>query len=318
MSKNRLLSGVAIVAVIAASLLAMTVTARAKPAKQNAPIKLGLITKFPVDFYFLLVNAAKKWDKATPGATVIYASGKSGTDDAGEIAAIQNMVAQGVKGIAITPTSPAVSAALDKAIKAGVKVVLMDNDIPAWKKKSSVVATNNFKGGQLAGQYLAKHLKAGDTLGILEGNPANPALVQRVTGMLAGLGAMKSKIKVVSKLETDCDQTKGATAAQTILTANQGLTAISSACGPPALGAIQSIKNAGIKPGGIILVGFDASPDEVKAIKAGTETASVAQFPSKMGSLGIATLYNAVKGKAVPKNVDTGTALVTKANASKF
>ena len=318
MSKNRLVSGAATVVVIAASLLAMTVTASAKPAKQNAPIKLGFITKFPVDFYFLLVNASKKWDKATPGASVIYASGKSGTDDAGEIAAIQNMVAQGVKGIAITPTSPAVSAALDKAIKAGVKVVLMDNDIPSWKKKSSVVATNNFNGGKLAGQYLAKKLKAGDTLGVLEGNPANPALVQRVTGMLAGLGAMKSKIKVVSKLETDCDQTKGATAAQTILTANPSLTAMYSACGPPALGAIQSIKNAGIKPGGIILVGFDASTDEVKAIKAGTENGSVAQFPVKIGDLGIKTLWAAVEGKPVPKNVDTGTALVTKANASKF
>ena len=318
MSKNRLLSGAAIAAVVAASVLATTVTASAKPAHQSDTVKLGFITKFPVDFYFLLVNASKKWDKATPGASVIYASGKSGTDDAGEIAAIQNMVAQGVKGIAITPTSPAVSAALDKAIKAGVKVVLMDNDIPAWKKKSSVVATNNFKGGQLAGQYLAKHLKAGDTLGVLEGNPANPALVQRVTGMLSGLGAMKSKIKVVSKLETDCDQTKGATAAQTILTANPSLTAMYSACGPPALGAIQSIKNAGIKPGGIILVGFDASTDEVKAIKAGTENGSVAQFPAKIRDLGIKTLWAAVQGKKVPKNVDTGTALVTKANASEF
>ena len=318
MSKNRLLSGAAIAAVVAASMLATTVTASAKPAHQSDTVKLGFITKFPVDFYFLLVNASKKWDKATAGASVIYASGKSGTDDAGEIAAIQNMVAQGVKGIAITPTSPAVSAALDKAIKAGVKVVLMDNDIPAWKKKSSVVATNNFKGGQLAGQYLAKHLKAGDTLGVLEGNPANPALVQRVTGMLSGLGAMKSKIKVVSKLETDCDQTKGATAAQTILTANPSLTAMYSACGPPALGAIQSIKNAGIKPGGIILVGFDASTDEVKAIKAGTENGSVAQFPAKIGDLGIKTLWAAVQGKKVPKNVDTGTALVTKANAGNF
>ncbi|HET6171868.1 MAG TPA: sugar ABC transporter substrate-binding protein [Gaiellales bacterium] len=308
----------AVVAVVAASMLAMTVTASAKPAEQSDTIKLGFITKFPVDFYFLLVNASKKWDKATAGASVIYASGKSGTDDAGEIAAIQNMVAQGVKGIAITPTSPAVSAALDKAIKSGVKVVLMDNDIPSWKKKSSVVATNNFNGGKLAGEYLAKKLKPGDTLGILEGNPANPALVERVTGMLKGLGAMKSKIKVVSKLETDCDQTKGATAAQTILTANQGLTAIYSACGPPALGAIQSIKNAGIKPGGIILVGFDASTDEVKAIKAGTENGSVAQFPAKIGDLGIKTLWAAVQGKKVPKNVDTGTALVTKANASKF
>jgi simple sugar transport system substrate-binding protein len=318
MSKKRHVCAAVVVAALAAVTVVGTTTASAEPAKKQATIKLGFITKFPVDFYFTLVNAAKKWDKATPGAEVIYASGKSGTDDAGEIAAIQNMVAQGVKGIAITPTSAAVVPALNKARKAGVKIVLMDNDIPSWKGKTAVVATDNLKGGVLAGKFLATKLKAGDTLGVLEGVPGVPALDARVTGMLAGLGALKSKIKVVSKLETDCDQTKGATAAQTMLTANQNLTAIYSACGPPALGAIQSIKNAGIKPGGILLVGFDASPDEVKAIRAGTETASVAQFPAKIGSLGIATLYRAVRGKAVPKNVDTGTALVTKANAAKF
>ncbi len=143
------------------------------------------------------------------------------------------MVAQGVKGIAITPTSAAVVPALNKARKAGVKVVLMDNDIPTWKGKTSVVATNNFKGGVLAGKFLATKLKAGDTLGILEGVPGVPALDARVTGMLSGLGALRSQIKVVSKLRTDCDQTKGAAAAQTMLTANQNLTAIYGACGPP-------------------------------------------------------------------------------------
>ena len=84
-----------------------------------------------------------------------------------------------------------------------------------------------------------------------------------------------------------------------MLTANQNLTAIYSACGPPVLGAIQSIKNAGIKPDAIILVGFDALPDEVAQIKAGNETGSVAQFPAKIGSLGIATLYRAVLGRKV-------------------
>jgi DNA-binding LacI/PurR family transcriptional regulator len=105
--------------------------------------------------------------------------------------------------------------------------------------------------------------------------------------------------------------TKGAAAAQTMLTANPTLTAIYSACGPPALGAIQSIKNAGIEPGKIILVGFDGLPDEVAAIKAGTETASVAQHPDKIGYLGIATTYAAVQGKKVAKHVDTGTSLIT-------
>jgi simple sugar transport system substrate-binding protein len=317
MRKYRYSVGLLFLCALAASAL-LAGSATAKPSTQQAPVKLGFITKFPVDFFFTLQNAAKAWDKAHPGATVIFAQGKSATDDAGEIAAIQNMVAQGVKGIAITPTSAAVSGELDKAVKQGVKVVLMDNDIPSWKKKTSVVATNNFKGGVLAGKFLSKKLRAGDTLGILEGVPGVPALDARVAGMLAGLGSLRSKIKVVAKLRTDCDQTKGAAAAQTILTANDGLTAIYAACGPPALGAIQSIKNAGINPKDIILVGFDALPDEVAMIKAGKETGSVAQFPSKIGLLGVATLYNAVNGKKVLKNVDTGTAFVTKANASKF
>lgn len=313
--KKRLTAVTVLVLIVAIVSFAASVTATAKPTSTQGTVKLGFITKFPVDFYFTLVGGAKSWQKTHHGVSVTYAQGKSATDDAGEIAAIQDMVAKGVKGIAITPTSPAVIPALNKAVASGVKVVLMDNDLPTWHKKSSVVATNNLKGGTLAGQWLAKKLKAGDTLGILEGVPGVPALDDRVTGMLKGLGALKSQIKVVSKLETDCDQTKGAAAAQTMLTANPHLTAIYSACGPPALGAIQSIKNAGIKPGGIILVGFDGLTDEVKAVKAGTESATVAQHPDKIGSLGIATLYAAVQGKKVAKNVDTGTAIITKANA---
>ena len=61
MSKNRLLSGAAIAAVVAASVLATTVTASAKPAHQSDTVKLGFITKFPVDFFFILQNGAKSW-----------------------------------------------------------------------------------------------------------------------------------------------------------------------------------------------------------------------------------------------------------------
>ena len=313
--KRRLAAGTALVVVLATLAVVMSIGASAQPVQSQASIKLGFITKFPVDFFFVLQNGAKSWNKSHKNVTIMFAQGKSATDDAGEIAAIQNMVASGVKGIAITPTSPAVIPALNKAVKAGVKVVLMDNDLPTWKLKTAVVATNNLKGGALAGKWLAAKLKAGDTLGILEGVPGVPALDDRVNGMLAGLGSKRAQVKIVSKLETDCDQTKGAQAAQTMLTANPSLTAIYSACGPPALGAIQSIKNAGIKPGGIILVGFDGLTDEVAAIKAGTESASVAQHPSKIGSMGVATLYAAVIGKKVTKKVDTGTSLITPANA---
>jgi ribose transport system substrate-binding protein len=290
----------------------------ATDGKQAAgePVKLGLITKFPVDFYLAMKSAAQEWDTATEGATVTYGTGKSATDDQGQIDLIQSMVTQGVKGIAITPSSPAVVPALEDAVSQGVKVVLVDNDLPDWDGKSSVVATDNYKGGTLAGEYLAQNLDKGATLAVLEGVPGVPALDDRVKGMEEGLGS--SGIKIVGKAPTDCDQDKGVTAAADLLTANPDVDAIYGACGPPVLGAIQSIERAGRKPDSILLVGFDALPDEVKQIEAGKEDASVAQFPAKMGELGLDTLLKAVNGDDVPPTVDTGTEIVTKENASDF
>lgn len=316
MARSRISLGACLGA--AALLVAVWGSGAAEGSHGATPVKLGVITKFPVGFYFVLQDGAKKFDKETAGAQVVFAQGKSATDDAGEIAAIQDMVSSGVKGIAIAPTSAAVVPALNAAEKAGVKVILIDNDIPTWNGKASVVATNNFNGGKLAGQYIAARLKPGDELGILEGVPGSPSLDDRVNGMLAGLGAMKSKLKIVGKLETDCDQTKGFNQAQTLLTANPDLNAIYSACGPPAVGADQALSDAKVDPKSFVMVGFDAQPDEVKQITAGRENASVAQFPFNIGYDGAKTLWAVVQGKAVPKNVDTGTALVTKANAAKF
>jgi simple sugar transport system substrate-binding protein len=279
----------------------------------GSKIKIGFITKFPVDFYSIMVDAVKAWNKDNPNVEVIFAQGKSGTDDEGEIAAIQSMVSQGVKAIAITPTSPNVQGELQKAVDKGIKVVLVDNDIPTWNAKSSVVATDNLAGGKLAGQYLATNLKPGAKLAILQGVLGNPSLDARVTGMLDTLG---SAATIVAKLPTDCDQTKGLNAAQDILTAHPDVTAIYGACGPPVLGALQAIKSAG--KSGITVVSFDASPGDVAAILAGNEAASVAQFPAKMGSLGAQTALDAAMGKAVRANVDTGTEMVTKDNASQF
>jgi simple sugar transport system substrate-binding protein len=304
---------------VAALLVPSAVLAQSPaPAASGEVVKLGFVTKFPVDFFFTLENAAKEWDAAHPEAEVLFAQGQSATDDAGVIAGIEDLVAQGVQGIAITPTSDAVIPALDAAIAQGVKVVLMDNDLPSWTGKTAVVATDNLQGGVLAGEWLAGVLKAGDTLAILEGVPGVAALDARVDGMLQGLGDLASQIEVVKRLPTGCAQDQGQTATDDILTSDPDVTAIYAACGPPALGAVTAIANAGIAPADIILVGFDALPDEVAQIVAGNEDASVAQFPAKIGELGIDTLWTAVSGGTVPAFVDTGTAIVTPENAAEF
>jgi ABC-type sugar transport system substrate-binding protein len=272
-------------------------------------VKIGLITKFPVDFFYTIENAATEWAAAHPDVELVTGQGKAGDDHEGQIAIIESMVAQGVQGIAVTPTGPQVQPALDAAVEAGVKIVLIDNDLPDWTGKTAVVATDNHAGGVLAGEWLAGVLQPGDTIGVLEGVAGVPALDE-------GLGDLD--VTVVQQLPTDCDQVKGVSAAEAILTANPEVKAIYGACGPPILGALEAIANAGIDPANIVVVGFDASPDEVAAIEAGTQDASVAQFPAKMGELGVDTVYKAVMGETVEPNVDTGTAIVTQENASEF
>ncbi len=278
-------------------------------------LKVGLITKFPVDFYDIMVDAVKEYDEEHDDVEVIYGQGESGTDDEGVIAIIENMIVQDVKAIAITPTSPNVQNALDRAVAAGIKVVLIDNDIPGWNGKSSLVATDNLAGGKLAGEWLAERIPDGAKVGILQGRLGNPSLDDRVTGFKETLG---TKGVIVAEPATDCDETKGLNAAQDMLTANPEIVAIYGACGPPIIGALQAIKAAGKQPGDLVVIGFDASPDEVAAIKAGDQTASVAQFPAKMGLLGIETAVAAARGETVQALVDTGTEIVTKDNADQF
>ncbi len=302
MQKSRVLFGVALG-------LGLATLARADE------MKLGFITKFPADFFFTLQNAAKEYAAKHPEVHIVFGQGQSATDTAGQINLIESMVSEGVKGIAITPVSAELVPALDKAVAAGVKIVLMDNDLPSWKGKSSVVATNNLEGGKLAGKWLATKLKSGDRIAVLQGVPGVPALDDRVTGMIQGLNGLD--VKVVGKAPTNCTRELGVSGAEDLLTANPELVAIYAACGPPALGAIQSIAHANAKQH-IILVGFDALPEEVKEIKAGREDASVAQFPKKIGELGVDTLVKVIKGETVPSFVDTGTAIVTKENAKDF
>ncbi|GLR60198.1 sugar ABC transporter substrate-binding protein [Rhizobium indigoferae] len=296
----------------ALALLAVAVV----PSWAQEPVKLGFITKFPVPFFATMENAAKDYAKRNPGVEIIYGQGTSATDIEGQIAQIESMVTRGVQGIALTPVDPTVSTALDKAVAAGVKIVLMDNNIPDWKGRTALATTDNFAAGKIAGEYLKTVLKAGDTLGILEGVPGVPALDDRVNGMLEGLNGLD--VKIVGKGATNCTEELGISVAEDLLTKNPDLKAIYAACGPPAAGAARAIKNAGTANDKIVLVGFDFCCGEEEALKSGVEDASVAQFPTKMAELGVDALVKSIRGEKVESLIDSGAALVTPENMAKF
>jgi ABC-type sugar transport system substrate-binding protein len=269
-----------------------------------------------VPFFATMEDAAKAYAKEHPGVEVTFAQGTSATDIEGQIAHIESMVTKGVQGIAITPVDPTVAPALDKAIAAGVKVVLMDNDIPDWKGRTALATTNNYNAGKIVGEYLKTVLKSGDTIGILEGVPGVPSLDDRVKGMLDGLKGVD--VVIVGKGATNCTEELGINVAEDLLTKNPELKAIYAACGPPAAGAAQAIKNAGIANDKIVLAGFDFCCGEKEALEAGIEDATVAQFPAKMAELGVDALVKSIRGEKVESLIDSGAALVTKDNMANF
>jgi ribose transport system substrate-binding protein len=288
----------------------------AGPAQAADDIKIGFITKFPVPFFATMEDAAKAYAAANPGVEIVFGQGTSATDIEGQIALIESMVTQGVQGIAVTPVDPTVAPALDKAIEAGVKVVLMDNNIPDWNGRTALATTDNYAAGKIAGEYLKSVLHDGDTLGILEGVSGVPSLDDRVNGMLDGLQGVE--VNIVGRGATNCTEELGINVAQDLLTANPDLKAIYSACGPPAAGAARAIENAGIANDAIVLVGFDFCCGEAEALEAGTEDATVAQFPAKMAELGVDALVKAIRGQQVESLIDSGAALVTKDNMANF
>ena len=288
----------------------------AGPAAADETIKIGFITKFPVPFFATMEDAAKAYAKEHPGVAVTFAQGTSATDIEGQIAHIESMVTKGMQGIAITPVDPTVAPALDKAIAAGVKVVLMDNDIPDWKGRTALATTNNYNAGKIVGEYLKTVLKSGDTIGILEGVPGVPSLDDRVKGMLDGLKGVD--VVIVGKGATNCTEELGISVAEDLLTKNPELKAIFAACGPPAAGAAQAIKNAGIANDKIVLAGFDFCCGEKEALEAGIEDATAAQFPAKMAELGVDALVKSIRGEKVESLIDSGAALVTKDNMANF
>jgi simple sugar transport system substrate-binding protein len=304
MQLKRILGGLALLVGIAGA------------AQAQDPVKIGFITKFPVPFFASMEDAAKAYAEANPGVEIIFGQGTSATDIEGQIALIESMVTNGVQGIAITPVDPTVASALDRAIGQGVKVVLMDNNIPDWEGRTALATTDNYAAGKIAGEYLKTVLMSGDTLGILEGVPGVPSLDDRVNGMLEGLAGVD--VEIVGRGATNCTEELGISVAEDLLTANPDLKAIYSACGPPAAGAARANTTPGNANDHIILVAFDVCCGEPEALAAGPADATVAQFPTKMAELGVDGLVMANRGEQFETLIDSGAALETKENMSDF
>src|SRR5690348_5941710 len=159
------LAGAAAAALLLAAVVVVA-TASARPAAPAASIKVGLITKDATNPFFVKMRAGATLAAKKAGAQLLYVAGKSSSDNAAQIAAIENMTTAGVKGILITVADgKAENAAIAKARKAGVLVIALDTPTVPKTATDALFATNNFNAGVLIGKY-ARAATKGQTVTI--------------------------------------------------------------------------------------------------------------------------------------------------------
>ncbi len=266
------------------------------------------------DAYLLEKAGAEAEAKRFPGdkVSIVAGTGASGTE---LVSKIEDAVTRGSDVIAINASDPKpVVPALKRAVQQGVKVVVFDVPIPEVTDQSSFVGLNNREGGELAGKWLAAHAGGGGQLGILHCIPGLEITDDRVAGFKAGLAS--APFKVVSTLDAKCDREKGRTTMENMLSSHPKLDAIYSISDTQTFGAVKAIQAVGKDP---IVVSFDAQPEALKDIEAGTVIdASVGQFPYKVGALAVKTAVEVAEGKSVPKQVLSPLIMVDKSNVTQF
>lgn len=231
----------------------------------------------------------------------------SQNDPAKEISNVEDLISRGVDVILINPAdSDAVGNAIKMANREKIPVITLDRGANRGDVVSHI-ASDNIAGGKMAGEYIVSKLKGRGNAVELEGIPGTSAARDRGRGFNDAIA--NTDIEVVARQTADFDRTKGLNVMENILQAQPEINAVFCHNDEMAMGALKAVEGTGRD---IMIVGFDATDDAVKAVKDGKLAATVAQQPAFIGSKGVETAMAVVNGKKVEAFVPVSLKLITK------
>lgn len=285
------------------------------PSTAAGKPRIAVIPKGTTHVFWQAVATGARAAGEQVGVDVVWKGPLQENDRAQQIQLVQQFVGEGIAGLALAPLDhaalvPAVAAAKQK----GIPVVIFDSDLDGTPGQdfASFVATDNKKGGEMAGHHLAKLLAGKGKVVLLRYQVGSASTEAREAGFLAAMKAMGLQVLVDNRYAgaTVGDAKTAALnladalrQAQGVFCSNESATA----------GMLQALEQLGLA-GKVRFVGFDASPPIVAALRAGTLDAIVVQDPKKMGDLAVRALADLIARKPVAPIVDTGAVLATKAN----
>jgi ribose transport system substrate-binding protein len=267
------------------------------------------------EFFKTMEEGARSHHKEHSGEYDLIVVGiKDEQDVAKQVDLVELMIAQGANAIVIAPAdSKALVPVCKKAMDSGIIVVNIDNKfdnaVLAEKNvKIPFVGPDNRKGARLAGDYLAKRLKQGDKVVIIEGAPNAFNGIQRKLGFEDA--AKAAGMNIVSSQTAYWEMDKANQLTSALLTEHPDLKGILCANDSMALGAVPAIKAAG-KSDDILIVGFDNILAVQRLLKEGKILCTVDQHADKLALFGIEYALDMLKEKTVPEDKETPVDLIT-------
>jgi fructose transport system substrate-binding protein len=293
-------------------------------------IKIGLITKTETNPFFVKMKEGAESKAAELGAEVQSFAGKKDGDNESQVAAVESLIGAGAQGILITPNnSSAIVPSIDKARQAGLLVIALDTELDPADAADATFATDNFKAGELIGQWAKAKFEADGKeakIAMLDLNTEQVTVdVQRDQGFLTGFGidvgdekkiGDESDARIVGHDVTDGAEEGGRTAMENLLQKNPAINLVYTINEPAAAGAYEALKAAG-KQKDVTIVSVDGGCPGVANVKKGVIGATSQQYPLKMASMGVDAVSEFAKSDKKPEPtpgkdfLNTGVTLIT-------
>ena len=290
----------------------------ASPASPGKP-KVALVMKsLANEFFQTMAEGAKKHQAAHAGEYELIVNGiKNETDLAEQVGLVDQMVSQGVQAIVIAPAdSKALVTVLKRAKAAGVLVINIDNKLDADALKQAglsipFVGPDNRAGAKAVGEVLAKKLKAGDEVAVIEGVTTAFNGQQRKAGFEDAMNAAGMKIVASQSGQWEMEKANGVAAG--ILAANPNVKALLCANDNMALGAAAAaaVQAAG-KAGQVQIIGFDNIAALKPLLADGRVLATCDQHGDQLAVFGIEAALKILKDKTSPADQQTPVDVVVK------
>ncbi|MDQ2849015.1 MAG: ABC transporter substrate-binding protein [Actinomycetota bacterium] len=284
------------------------------PIKASKNYKLSFIQGVTGDNFYITMQCGIQAEAAKVGVTV-NTQGPAKFDPTLQKPILDSVVQSKPDAILIAPTNvDAMQAPLAAAAKSGIKVILVDTTTSDPSYASSQIASDNLGGGKAAFDAVKQLSPGGGKVLVVSVDPGISTTDARAKGFE---DAAKSDSKFTD-LGVQYSHNDPATAASLVTAALQkdpDIVGIFATNLFAAEGSATGIQQAG-KKGQVKVVGFDAGPDQISALKAGTVQALVAQQPGVIGTDGVDQAVLALDGGKNTAKIQTGFSIITAANVA--